>query len=383
MGKSAPRTSFRDLVRASILANALAAVLAAGAFAQAAPIPLALLGGVVRDSAGQPIAGAQISLRAGTASTRTDSAGAFTLSDIEPGARRVLFRRLGYASVEYNWAARSGERTEVTVSLRAIPKTLDPVVVQAQEDARFRTASSMLGLVVDTAGAVIPEAEVQLVGANMGGVTRANGGFLFKPLASGSYVVRVRKLGYAPATLTLQLVQNDDREVVIRMRPLATDLEPVVVTEKSGYGRDQLAWDELERRKRWVDFHSRMLGPEDLKGFYGLSLDYATGRMGLYRPTPPPNRAQHINPSGTSRRLPAGSLGTDTGDACILLNGRDPVERPLRVYSTNDVELLEVYPSGTDITGTVGAHFSSSRCRPTSLLETPTYYVLWLKGDKS
>lgn len=110
---------------------------------------------------------------------------------------------------------------------------------------------------LDTAGAPIPEAEVQLVGADIAGTTRANGGFLFEPLAVGSYVVRVRKLGYSPAMVTVQLVKDDDHEVVVFLHPLAAGLEPFVVTERSGYGRDQVAYEELDKRKRWQSFQTR------------------------------------------------------------------------------------------------------------------------------
>ena len=121
---------------------------------------------------------------------------------------------------------------------------------------------------------------MQLVGANRSGLTRANGGFLFRPLPVGPYVVRVRKLGYEPATWKLNLVANDDREVVIRMKPLPAQMPPVIVTEKSGYDPiTQLVYDDLESRLRWKSFKSPVLGPEDLKRFYGMDLDYMMTAM--------------------------------------------------------------------------------------------------------
>ena len=139
-----------------------------------------------------------------------------------------------------------------------------------EEDKRYAAHASIQGIVVDSAGFPIFEAEVRIVGANGAGMTRMNGGFLFKPLAIGSYVVRVRKLGYSPVTLTVELHQDDDREVYIRMQPLAQGLDPVVVNAQSGFG-SQRAWDELERRRRWVDASSRILGPDQLKRFYGAT----------------------------------------------------------------------------------------------------------------
>jgi hypothetical protein len=188
--------------------------------------------------------------------------------------------------------------------------------------------------------------------------------------------VRVRKLGYAPALLTLQLVDNDDREVVIRMEPLATGLDPVVVAERSGYGPEQSAWEDLERRKNWVNFKSRLLGPEDLKNFYGSTLDVALVRMGLnYAPSARDSRVTSIDPRGTSKR-PDRAI---PGSSCILLNGKTPVYEPIYMYTTDDVEMLEVWPGGTELTGTISSRFHGAPCEPLSLFQHPTYFVLWLK----
>lgn len=361
----------------------VAAALSANGAANAQAPGAATIAGVVRDSAGKPIADAEVLLRDRNRGTRTNDRGEFTLGDVPPGNYRVWFRHLGYASVEYNWAARNAQRTDVNVVLREIPRTLDPVIVRAQEDKRSRAQSSILGLVIDSANVAIPEAEVQLVGADMSGMTRDNGGFLFKPLAVGPYVIRVRKIGYAPATVTLQLTENDDREVVVRMTPLAQGLDPVVVTERSGYDpRDDLVWKELEQRKRWVNFKSRFLGPEDLKGYYGVRLDDAMRRMGMYFPTAGGKAMQPRSIGRVGQQKSAYQPPNPDANACLLLNGKTPLVWPLRAYNTADVELLEVYPTGTELTHSVSSHFHGPPCEAVSMFDHPTYYVLWLKGQK-
>ncbi|HEY9229189.1 MAG TPA: carboxypeptidase-like regulatory domain-containing protein, partial [Gemmatimonadaceae bacterium] len=112
----------------------------------------ASLTGVIRDSTGAAIAGADVILTGTTRATRSDDAGRFTLPGVTPGAYRVWFRRLGYSSAQFDWAARTAERTEVNVVLNRIPRTLDPVVVRAQEDKELSDRASILGIVVDTAG---------------------------------------------------------------------------------------------------------------------------------------------------------------------------------------------------------------------------------------
>src|SRR5262245_26474325 len=171
----------------------IASIAAFGGTAAAQETPTATLAGFVRDSTGRPVPSAEVLLLETTYATRSDSTGRFVLSNIPPGSHRVWFRRLGYASSQFDWPARVGERTEVVVALHQIPRTLDPVVVRAQEDKDIASRASLLGLIVDPEGQPINEADVQLVGAGRSGMTRENGGFLFRPLPIGAYIVRVRK----------------------------------------------------------------------------------------------------------------------------------------------------------------------------------------------
>src|SRR5215510_11680992 len=265
-----------------------ASIGAFGGTAAAQETPTATLAGFVRDSAGRAVTSAEILVLETTYATRSDSVGHFVLSNIPPGAHRVWFRRLGYASSQFDWPARVGESTAVVVVLHQIPRTLDPVVVRAQEEKDMAARASLLGLIVDTDGQPIGDAEVQLVGSGRSGMTRENGGFLFRPLPIGAYIVRVRKIGFEPSMVKLSLVAGDDREIVIRMRRLAANLDPVVVTARSGYDpREQQVFDDLEKRKRWRNFKSAILGPEDLRRFYGLTLDYAAKPLLLGRSDSP------------------------------------------------------------------------------------------------
>jgi hypothetical protein len=370
------RRSRRSLA-AIIVLSALVALRAAGAFAQAAPaVAPSTLAGIVRDSSGRPVSDAEVILRDANRGTRTNDRGEFTLADVPPGKYLVWFRRLGYTSVEYNWLARSGERTEIRVKLTPIARALDPVVVRAEEEKRAKGRSSILGLVVDTEGKPIDEAEVQLVGADRAAVTRENGGFLFRPLPVGNYVVRVRKLGYEPNIITLELQDADDREVIVRMHPLAASLDPMTVTERSGYGRDQQRYDDLDRRMRWHNFRSYVLGPDELRRYQGLPLDWAAKAIGV------PSGVKNRGPTSISGRGTSAPRGMpDDESACILLNGKTGLYQPLRSFNVKDIELLEIWPGGTEITGTVGDRVHDP-CKPISLLSHPTYYVIWLKGDK-
>jgi len=367
-------------IRVLVLALALVQALIARVSAQipATATSPATLVGVVRDSAGNGVRDVEVLLRGTSFATRTNEKGEFTLSGVAPGSYRAFFRRLGFRSVEYNWMPDPGERTEVSVGLEPIPQNLDPIVVRAEEDKRFAAHASIQGIVVDSAGNPIPEAEVSLIGSGGAGMTRSNGGFLFKPLAVGTYVIRVRKFGYAPATLTVELHQDDDREVYIKMHALAAGLDPVVVYEKSGFKKN-VAWDDLERRRRWVDASSRIIGPDELRKFAGLGLDDIAKATLLPRTDGSQARTPaRFRPDATQAPTSSSSM---SGDVCILLNGTLAVQHPLSWYRADEIELLEIYPVNTELTGTVSKRFMGS-CAPLSILRHPTYYVVWLKGAK-
>src|SRR5262249_28005646 len=130
--RSAMEKPARSRFSILLIASALVALGAASAFAQAPPA----LTGVVRDSAGAPIADVEVVLRDANRATRTNGRGEFCLDAPDGGSYVVWFRRLGLRSVEYSWHARPGERVEVSVSLLALPRQLDPVIVRADEDRR-------------------------------------------------------------------------------------------------------------------------------------------------------------------------------------------------------------------------------------------------------
>ena len=369
----------RALVALGIVLGAASA--AAGQNPATPALPPASLTGVVHDSTGAPIADAEVVVRELTQGTRTNARGEFSLRDIPPGAHQVWFRRLGYRSVDYNWEARPGERTEVTVVLHAIPRTLDPVVVRAEEDRKLKGSSSILGLVVDSAGTPIDEAEVQLVGANRVAVTRPNGGFLFRPLPVGQYLLRVRKLGYSPATMTLSLIDEDDREVVIRMRALPVKLDPMVIAERSGYAPDDHALEDLDKRLRWQGFKTVLAGRDQIEKFGTMGLDQviaALGGTGAIQVAERMAQARQVPRFGP--REPAAR--TALPDDCILLNGKTQLHQPLATFSAAQVEMIEVYPTRTEVTGTVAEKMRTPECRALSLFEHPTYYVVWLRNSR-
>ncbi|MEO7456688.1 MAG: carboxypeptidase regulatory-like domain-containing protein [Gemmatimonadaceae bacterium] len=85
--------------------------------------------GFVRDSAGRPLAQADVSIEALSLRTTTDAGGHYVLGDIAPGMRLVRVRMLGHQPVATMLRIAEGESRRHDVVLDRVPQYLDTVVV--------------------------------------------------------------------------------------------------------------------------------------------------------------------------------------------------------------------------------------------------------------
>src|SRR5262249_25323575 len=101
------------------------------------PIGGGTIVGVVRDSASQPIVGADAAVRPGDPRTTTDSAGRFRIGGLKPDNYTVRARKIGYRAD--SWDAKLGKdgKVEVQLELAAAPRLLDTVVVSADRPCPY------------------------------------------------------------------------------------------------------------------------------------------------------------------------------------------------------------------------------------------------------
>jgi hypothetical protein len=92
----------------------------------------ATLRGVVRDSAGRPIAGAQISIEALGRVATADDSGQYLLKDLAPGLRLVHIRRVGYTPVGRMVKLVDGENRLNDLILDRVIVELDTVTTKAK-----------------------------------------------------------------------------------------------------------------------------------------------------------------------------------------------------------------------------------------------------------
>jgi iron complex outermembrane receptor protein len=118
---------------------------------------------------------------------------------------------------------------------RAIWGALALTVAAARVGAAQTPAGAVRGRVVDEAGAPVRHAQVvareDRTGAERGAAVDADGRYALRPLAAGTYTLRVRAVGYQPVTRPLGAVAAGElRDLEVRLSAAATALTQQVVT---------------------------------------------------------------------------------------------------------------------------------------------------------
>src|SRR5687768_8543654 len=111
-----------------LIAFALACF-SANATAQEGNLGLGGIRGIVRDSLGLAIIGAQVSIRGSQLIAETDDSGRFELAKVRPGMLSLRFRRLGYQPDTVELLVLAGKTVPLEVTLSRLMVSLSPVVV--------------------------------------------------------------------------------------------------------------------------------------------------------------------------------------------------------------------------------------------------------------
>src|SRR6266478_2672607 len=128
-----------EIVRMSRYALAFAAVaVLLAARALPAQMNLRTVGGMVRDTAGQPIDQVQVLAMTAGRKTLTGADGRFQIDSLEQGEERLLFRRLGFNPVEVTIFVDSAG-AEVTARLTPVAQELKPIVIRGRRSGVRRS----------------------------------------------------------------------------------------------------------------------------------------------------------------------------------------------------------------------------------------------------
>jgi carboxypeptidase family protein len=248
-------------------------------------------------------------------------------------------RRIGYQPATRDVELREGTAT-TTITMTSIPRQLDSVRIRAKSEGMRFSAT-----VVDQNDQPVTGAEVVAMGIDNKIVTDSAGRFIIPKLFKGTLALRIRKMGYVAFTDSYRMLV--ERSDTLRMTRLATSLSTVEVKEQSGFGNDYWAYREMDQRARWKGAMAGVVAREELD---------AQGRIDICR---------------ALRYMPTGNkYGMTCGGAKILLNGAYCMPLTGRTFYVDEVETIEYFPRGSDLSGSIAAR----QCGPKTL-------VVWLRKD--
>jgi carboxypeptidase family protein len=171
--------------------------------------PLQAVQGVVRDSSGVPLAGAEVVV--GPRSAVTTGQGNFRIDSLRPGQYHITIRLVGYSPVRSRIAVVAAEPTRLEYYLVRAPVVLPTMMVKGHR-------TGIYGSVGDTAFRAAVGARVQL--GNGGEVrTDSMGRFAFPGLRDGQYMVRVTFPGYTERRFLVELKHGEGSELAVLLAP--------------------------------------------------------------------------------------------------------------------------------------------------------------------
>jgi TonB family protein len=116
--------------------------------------------------------------------------------------------------------------------------------------ARAQSRSSVAGTITDAAGIPIAGAQVTLRDRGLMTISDARGAFKLDGVTPGQTVMRVRRLGFRPETVTVSIAASQPAMVSLKLEPIATQLSPVIVRSTSVKHEARLAgyYERMERK---------------------------------------------------------------------------------------------------------------------------------------
>src|SRR5688572_1958931 len=117
-----------------LIPGVMACLIATGARAQVGSLGTGGIRGLVRDSGGLAIIGAQITFPGTALVAETDDSGRFELAKVRPGMLSLRFRRVGYQPDTVELLVLAGRTVPLEVTLSRLTVSLTPVVVTGRSE---------------------------------------------------------------------------------------------------------------------------------------------------------------------------------------------------------------------------------------------------------
>jgi xanthine/CO dehydrogenase XdhC/CoxF family maturation factor len=310
-----------------------------------------LLAGRILGTDGAAVAEAVVRATQGarTIITRTDEDGDYRLAGLAGGGWTVSVRRLGYrpTAVHVDMPA-EGLRRNFTVE-RVTP-ALDPVLVAAKW-------TGVRGIVGDARRlSPLAGASVRILGAERGTGSDTLGGFALALPGGRDALLRVERAGFATRLMSVAVPAEGYVELEV---PLDT------ITEKP---LDGYIWRDLDQRLKFATPRAVLVSRRDIEASNAVSL---------------------LTALQFSRQMQARGVVIDRR-ACVFVNGLARPSFPLDAIMADDVEFVEAYPPGTELTRTLimswparapcGAGDAPSRAGSSGARQVVQFVSVWLRA---
>ncbi|MCR4339395.1 MAG: carboxypeptidase-like regulatory domain-containing protein [Gemmatimonadaceae bacterium] len=125
--------------------------------------------------------------------------------------------------------------------------TSDTAASAAQAGTIPAGGAEVRGVVVDSTGDPLPGARVALATRPDAVVTDSAGAFVLSGQPSGTQALVVRKLGYEPAEIIVNLTRREPHEVTVRLGAFVPVLEAVLVQARRGAALERIGFTERQR----------------------------------------------------------------------------------------------------------------------------------------
>lgn len=345
-------------MRTRILAGLVAAValIAAPVRAQEPTITPNVAGRVI-SIGGYPIAGIEVKLEGTAFTSRTDNNGAFAMLGAPSGTQELSFRGIGYlpgrAVIRVPDASLS-----VKVTMLPAPRMLDTVKVREHINV-------LSGVVVDEHDKPVAEATIEVITGEKRKVTTGEDGwFTLTAVREGMVVFQTRKEGYYVTKTAVRM--NEWRGIVVHIETLDGKLSKWRQADAAGESNNaQAAWHDATLRLSMKSSRAVIISEEELAPFADMSLGQAIRWTKAGAPL-------------------AFDLQNASNQICVLQDGRRMVgSTSLDGWRASELEMVELYPPGTEASGTVARYLRAAGCRtspnPGMRTRGPFYAVLWMK----
>lgn len=287
-----------------------------GMVVTATPMPgPKIMVGVVRDTAGIPIPGAEIIIPGYVRKLVTNAEGIFRFEDVPKGKHKMRARKIGYAPQVREFVL-GDEGGIAEFELVPLAHALPAMVTSSERPG-------ISGVVGDTAFEALPAATVRLLANGKQVMTDSLGAF-YLPAEPGKYMLRIAKPGFMDKIVGVTVPKDSGRRVIAWLQP---QVLPIPVREVHNI-------DDLQTRMAWSKPTDHLYYTHEDLVKLGSEWVYDAVQSAWSRNHPPPRDPY-------------------SRDCMVIVNGGPSVTN-LSYLTIDEVESLEIYVNGGSTRGKVG-----------------------------